>query len=368
MVYNWQQKDWPDFKYQLDDLSNLQLSFGLKSGKITGILLGLSETTQTNTTIEMMVSEAIKTSEIEGEFLSRQEVMSSIKRTLGVHDNHRNQVKDLRAKGIAQLMVNIRNTYKNPLSVDMMFEWHRLLMMGNTRISSGQWRKDSSPMQVVSGGIGKEKVHFEAPPSSRVPEEMENFIRWYNNSSPGNPDSIDNILVRSAIAHLYFESVHPFEDGNGRIGRALSEKALSQGLGQPILISLSSAIEANKKAYYKALKQAQRSNEITKWIKYFTRTIIIAQKDAEKLVLFSLKKTKFFDQYRESLNERQVKVINRILREGPNGFEGGMSAKKYMAITKTSKATATRDLRMLTKLGIFIPSGGGRSVHYELEL
>jgi len=368
MIYNWQQKDWPDFKYQLKQISSPQLSFGLKSGKISGVLLDLPQTTQREAIIDMMVAEAIKTSEIEGELLNRLEVMSSIKINLGVHDKHPKQVKDLRAKGIAELMVSIRKTYNEPLTKRMLFAWYELLMMGNSHINSGKWRKSNTPMQVISGTIGKEIIHFEAPPSSQLPNEMSKFIKWYNRTAPGKANAIDNSLIRSAVVHLYFESIHPFEDGNGRIGRALSEKILSQGIGQPIFISLSTTIEGNKKLYYKALKQAQRSNEITLWLKYFIKTILDAQKDAEKMVHFSVKKARFYDQHQNVLSKRQTKVINRILQEGPKGFKGGITAKKYMVITKTSKATATRDLQELSEQGIFIPSGGGRNISYELKL
>lgn len=368
MTYNWQQKDWPSFHYQTNGIGSPELSFGMKSGQIEGLLTGLSEDDQINTIIEILVSEAIKTSEIEGEFLSRQEVMSSIKKNLGVHSDNVQQVKDLRAKGIALLMVNVRKTYKEPLSSETLFDWHKMLMMGNSRIDAGQWRTHTTPMQVVSGSIGKEVIHFEAPPSDKVPEEMNRFITWFNDTSPGMPAAINNTLIRSAITHLYFETIHPFEDGNGRIGRALSEKALSQGLGQPVVMSLSSTIETHKKDYYNALKMAQRSNEITAWIDYFIETVLKAQEDTEKLVRFSLMKTKFFDRFKDQLNERQIKVIHRMLQEGPGGFAGGMTAKKYIAISKASKATATRDLQALTQLGIFNPKGGGRSVHYELRL
>jgi len=177
---------------------------------------------------------------------------------------------------------------------------------------------------------------------------------------------IQEIPVRSAIAHVYFETIHPFEDGNGRIGRALSEKAIYQGIGSPIPISLSKVIEADKSSYYQALQVAQRSNEITAWLIYFIDTILKAQDASEKEILFTLKKTKFFDRTKEQINTRQEKVLRRMLAAGPDGFQGGMNAKKYRSIAKTSKATATRDLQALVLLGIFIPIGGGRSTRYEL--
>jgi len=368
MVYNWQQEDWPNFTYEEQEIDDPKIKFGISYGQLSGILVGLPKDIKSESIIELMVNEAIKSSEIEGEFLSRQEVMSSIKKNLGVHDQQPKQIKDHRAKGIAQLMVMVRKTYSKPLNIQMLFDWHKVLMTGNKRVATGTWRTHTAPMEVVSGSIGRETVHFEAPPSDQMDSEMVRFIQWFNDTAPEQPLAINNPLVRSAIAHLYFESIHPFEDGNGRIGRAISEKALSQGLGQPVLLSLSTAMEANKTNYYNSLKQGQRSNQITKWIKYFIKTVWIAQEEAEKLIHFSLKKTQFFDRNNDVLNDRQKKVINRMLAEGPAGFDGGMSAKKYIAIAKTSKATATRDLQQLASLGIFIASGGGRSVSYSLEI
>jgi Fic family protein len=241
-------------------------------------------------------------------------------------------------------------------------------MKGTRRVKAGQWRTHKEPMQVISGPIGKEKIHFTAPPSQIVPKEMTAFVKWFNDSAPGGKNEIRKAIVRSAIAHLYFETIHPFEDGNGRAGRALSEKALSQGMGRPVLMSLSKTIEANKKNYYDALKEGQRSNEITPWITYFANMVLASQIQAEEEIDFTLRKTRFFDKFQNILNERQVKVIKRMLEEGPKGFNGGMSAKKYMAITHTSKPTATRDLQDLEEKGIFTTSGGGRSTRYEMNL
>jgi Fic family protein len=172
----------------------------------------------------------------------------------------------------------------------------------------------------------------------------------------------------AAIAHLYFESLHPFDDGNGRIGRAIAEKALSQGLGRPALISLSRTIDADRKAYYTALEYAQQSLEITPWVSYFTRVVLDAQKEADAQINFILQKTKFFDRYKATLSARQRSVIERMLEAGAAGFEGGMNARKYSALTKVSKATATRDLQALAQAGAFVPCGSGRSVRYELNL
>ena len=367
MSYNWQQPDWPVFKYNLHEVDDLLFEFAEKSGRISGFLEGLPEGAKTETLIDVMVSEAIKTSEIEGEYLSRQDVMSSIRNNLGLNSKTE-PVWDKKAEGMAELMIDVKNTYAKNLTREKLFSWHRMIMKGTHNIKIGDWRSGEEPMQVVSGPIGKEKVHYEAPPSTQVHEEMMHFIRWFNETGLGGSQEIKKPAIRSAIAHVYFESIHPFEDGNGRIGRAISEKALAQGAKGPVLLSLSKAIEAKKKDYYTALQQAQQSNEITPWIKYFVKTVLEAQEQAENQISFTLKKTKFFNRFEKHLNERQLKVIRVMFDEGTKGFEGGMSAKKYMAIAKTSKATATRDLQELVKIKAFIPSGGGRSIRYEVNL
>ncbi|MEK6482322.1 Fic family protein [Catalinimonas sp. 4WD22] len=367
MIYNWQHPEWPEFKYSLAEVEELLFDFAQKTGRVSGLLEGLPKEMQTEAIIDIMVSEAVKTSEIEGEYLSRQDVMSSIKNNLGLLQKLE-KVHDQRAEGAAELMLDVRNSYADKLTEEKLYSWHQMLMKGNTVINAGQWRTHEEPMQVVSGAMGKERVHFEAPPSSRVPGEMTRFIQWFNETGPGGEDEIKKPVIRSALAHLYFESIHPFEDGNGRIGRAISEKVLSQGIKRPVLLSLSRTIESNKKAYYEALQTAQRSIEVTPWLSYFVQVTIDAQEDAERLIGFTLKKSKFFDRYKSQLNERQLKVISRMLEEGPKGFEGGMNARKYVSIAQTSKATATRDMQDLVERGIFIPSGGGRSTRYEINL
>lgn len=365
MRYNWQQNDWPQFTYDLSGFSSQLSLFSEKVGKIKGLLEGLTEGVQLETIVEAMVSEAINTSSIEGEFLSRVDVMSSIKNNLGLNANLVS-VKDQRAKGIGQMVAHIRSTFNDPLNNDYLFDLHKMLMLGNKVINTGVWRSSEEPMRVVSGTIGRETIHYEAPPSKNIPSEMKRFLQWFNETAPSQKNSIQEVPVRSAVAHVYFESIHPFEDGNGRIGRAISEKAIYQGIGSPIPISLSKAIEVDKSAYYQALQVAQRSNEITPWLHYFVDTILHAQEVSEKEILFTLKKTKFFDRVKSHINTRQEKVLRKMLAVGPDGFQGGMNAKKYRSIAKTSKATATRDLQALVALGIFIPIGGGRSTRYDL--
>lgn len=367
MSYNWQQADWPNFQYDNSSIEDIETKLFQRSGRTTGLIEGLTEKNQDKTLVDIMVVEAMKSFEIEGEFLSRKDVMSSIKNNLGLN-NKPEPVKDKKSKGAADLMVDVRKSFAVKLTQQKLFDWHKMIMQDSTGVKIGKWRDHSEPMQVVSGSLGKEKIHFEAPPSSIVPNEMRAFISWFNNTAPGQKNEIKAPITRAAIAHLYFETIHPFEDGNGRIGRALSEKALSQGLGNPILLSISNTIELNKNAYYKELKNAQRTNEITKWLKYFANTVLDAQKDAEERIEFSLKKSKFFDKRKAELNDRQFKAVNRMLTEGPKGFEGGMNAGKYISLTRASKATATRDLQDLVRKGIFVPSGGGRSTSYMVNI
>jgi Fic family protein len=266
--------------------------------------------------------------------------------------------------GIARLIISLNQTFNNPITEQQLFDWHTMLFSDpNQRkgLEIGHWRQDAEPMQIVSGPLGHEVVHFEAPPSTQVPKDMAQFIEWFNSSRTQLSG-----IVRAAIAHLYFESIHPFEDGNGRIGRAIAEKALSQELGRPVLFSLSTAILANKKEYYSQLSKFSHYDlEITGWITYFANTVYQAQSIANNKIQFVFDKTKFWNRFQKLLNERQEKVIARMFEAGPTGFIGGINAAKYMSIAKCSKATATRDLAELVEYGCLIKlPGGGRSTRY----
>lgn len=361
-IYNWQQDDWRDFQYNLSKFQDFDKKFIEKAGQSVGYMNGLPQEKQNDSIITILVKEAIKTSAIEGEFISRVDVISSIKKNLGF-PTPSILIKDKRSEGIAELLVKSRETFDENLTKEMLFEWHKLLMKGNYEVEVGNWRTHKEPMQVVSGAYGKEKIHFEAPPSENVEFEMNAFIEWFNDSKK----RISSPIIRASIAHLYFESIHPFEDGNGRVGRIIAEKALAQSLGRPILMSLSTAIEANKNHYYDSLQKAQKSNKIDAWIEYFGNTIIEAQQNFIEEIAFYIRKTRFFDEKRNLLNERQTKVIRRMLDEGEE-FEGGLNARKYQAITKTSKATATRDLQDLVEKKIIISKGAGRSTNYQVDL
>lgn len=365
MSYNWQQPDWPEFRYEFDGVSEQLLSFADHAGHVAGLLEGLPEDLGTEAVLDLMIAEAVQSSAIEGETLDRDAVMSSIRNRLGLNPVPQ-PVKSRMADGAGELMVAVRKGFRETLSAETLFSWHRMLLGGTFGIRVGGWREGGDPMQVVSGSIDRPSVHFEAPPSEQVPAEMVRFIAWFNDSAPGGPKAVPHALVRSALVHLYFESIHPFEDGNGRIGRALSEMALSQGMGRPVVLSLSRTIEAGRNAYYLALKAAQRSNEVTAWVDWFVGVVVQAQLDAETQVRFILRKSRFLQRFKSELNERQLKVVRRMFEAGPEGFAGGMSARKYVALTGASKATATRDIQDLARLGVLNPIGGGRSTRYEL--
>jgi Fic family protein len=231
----------------------------------------------------------------------------------------------------------------------------------------GNYRTHEEPMQVVSGAIHSPKVHFEAPPSSHVSAEMFRFIKWFNRTATGESEPLP-ALTRAGIAHLYFVSIHPFEDGNGRIGRAISEKSLAQSLGQPTLTALDATILAKRKGYYAALEEANKNNEITSWLTWFAATAIEAQRRTIALVEFLIAKTKLLDQLRGKLNVRQEKALLRVFREGPAGFKGGLNAGKYISITGASIATATRDLTDLVEKKVLVRTGERRHARYQVAI
>lgn len=364
-MYNWQHPDWSNFTYDEDVITENSLKFAELLGEFFGIFKTFNSSNQQNKILDIMIFEAIKTSEIEGEILSREDVRSSLLKKLGWATTAKN-IKDTRAENVALLMWEVRNNFQTKLSEKLIKNWHEILFANSKYVNSGIYRTSEEAMQIVSGAMVKEKVHFEAPPSKQVALEMKNFVKWYNAFK--TKGHIQKIIVKTAITHLYFESIHPFEDGNGRIGRALIEKCLSESLEKQIIISVSLTIEKDKNSYYNELKKAQSTLEITNWLLYFSQLLVNSQKNALEILEFSLQKTQFFDQYKSKMNERQLKVINKMFDAGKDGFEGGMTAKKYISIAKTTKATATRDLHELVELGILLQNLAGRSTNYTLNI
>jgi Fic family protein len=266
------------------------------------------------------------------------------------------------------MTVDVYESWSEMLSNKTLFKWHSMLVQGRRDLLDvGRYRTSIHPMQVVSGHVGKRKVHFEAPPSGRVSQEMADFIQWFNQTAPNGEQPL-SALIRSGMAHLYFVSIHPFEDGNGRVGRSISEKALSQNLGQPTLIALARTIEAKRKDYYAALERVNRKLEITEWLHYFAETILDAQAYTIRCVEFIIEKARFFDRFGDRLNARQHKVLARMFAEGLEGFEGGLSADNYLRIAKTSASTATRDLKGLVERGALTRTGELKHTRYHLNI
>ena len=366
MKWNWELPNWPNFKYDESSFPALEARFLTASGVLLGSYRHLDEEEQTALKIELMSEEALKTSEIEGEYLSRESLQSSIRHQFGLPTEH-GRIPQAE-QGVAKMTVNVYETWDRALSNQTLFNWHSMLMQGRRDIVDvGGYRTSSDPMQVVSGHVGKRKVHFEAPPSARMSTEMSRFITWFNLTSPQGRQPL-SALVRSGIAHLCFVSIHPFEDGNGRIGRAISEKALSQNLGRPTLIALARTIEARRKNYYAALERANRRLEITEWLHYFADTILEAQAYTIRCVDFLIGKARFFDRLGDRLNARQQKVLSRMFSEGLEGFKGGLSAENYISIAKTSASTATRDLKDLVEKGALIRTGELKHTRYHLNV
>jgi Fic family protein len=366
MTWNWQQPDWPKFVWNQSRLAMAEQQFLVGGGVLVGAIKHLGAENRNVLTVEAMSTEALTTSEIEGEFLDRASVQSSIRRQLGLATDNRKIAPAER--GVSEMMVDLCKTFAAPLSEEMLFDWHRTLMSGRQDLTDvGRYRTGSEPMQVLSGPIGTPKIHFEAPPSAQVPSEMAQFIAWFNRTAPGGAEPLV-ALARAGVAHLYFESVHPFEDGNGRIGRAIAEKSLAQSLGQASLTGLASTILARRARYYTALEAANKENEITNWLAWFAGVTIEAQRRTIALIEFLIDRTKMLDGLSGKLNERQQKALQRMFREGPEGFKGGLSAGKYGTITGASPATTTRDLADLTEKGALIRDGERRHARYRLSI
>ena len=366
MQWNWQQPDWPNFAWNAARLRKAEEHFLVGAGVFTGTLKHLPAVDQEQLTIEAISTEAVTTSEIEGEILDRSSVQSSIRRQFGLAtDNRRVPAAE---QAISEMMVDLYRSFAEPLSADMLSFWHRQLFRDRGGLRDiGRYRTDDDAMEVFSGPAYAPRVHFEAPPSSAVPREMARFVAWFNRTAPGGREHLP-ALTRAGIVHLYFESIHPFEDGNGRIGRAIAEKVLAQSFGQPTLIALAATILSRRKAYYAALEAANKGNEVTVWLSWFAGIAIEAQRRTTVRVEFLIEKIRLLDRLRGQLNPRQEKALLRILREGPEGFEGGLSAGKYVTITGASPATATRDLADLMDKGALRRIGERRHARYHIAI
>jgi Fic family protein len=369
MFWNWEKPDWPDFTWKEGRFTAAEERFRTGGGVFLGSIRHIVGQERRLLLVDAMSTESATTSAIEGEVLDRASVQSSIQQQLGLKaDPKRVRPSE---EGVAEMMVDLYRTSAKPLSDEMLYGWHRKLMKGRGQRDLGHYRNDGDPMQVISGRIGKPRIHFEAPPARRVPAEMKRFVAWFNRTGPGGRAPLP-ALTRAGAAHLYFESIHPFEDGNGRLGRAIAEKALAQGTSETteelVLLSLSATILAHRGDYYRALERANKSNEITAWLAWFAGIALEAQQRTLASVDFLIEKTRLIDRLRGEINPRQHKAILRMLREGPEGFKGGLSASNYAKITGTSPATTTRDLADLVERGALMRTGELRHARYHLNL
>jgi Fic family protein len=366
MAWNWQHKEWTNFHWDSEALVGFEAQFMQNIGMQIGSVKHLDDEARQLVLVDMLTGEALKTSEIEGEILNRDSVQTSILGQFGLIANQRRVPPA--EYGISELMIDLHRNYAKPLDDLTLYNWHAMVTNGRMDLREiGIYRSQGDPMRIVSGVVYKPKVHFEAPPALSMSTEMTAFIKWFSQTSSDGPRPLPP-LTRAGIAHLYFVSIHPFEDGNGRIARALAQKALAQSIGQPTLLALSQTIQRNRKAYYDALEQSNKGIEITRWLVYFCTTVIEAQAQSQILIDFLIAKTKLYDRLRDKLNQRQHHALARLFREGPDGFMGGMSVANYITITGAARATATRDLADLVRKGAFVQTGRLKSTRYWLSI
>ena len=366
MSWNWQQKDWPRFSWIALKLGRAEALFAEGAGVAIGASKHLDAADRESLNIELMSLEAVDTSAIEGEALDRDSLQSSIRKNLGLAGDRR-RVGPAEA-GIAEMMVDLYGNVLTPISDAVLHRWHRLIVNGRTDLADvGRYRRGGDPMQIVSGPIGRRKVHFEAPPAAQVVSEMARFWDWLERTDPAGSAPLPPV-TRAGLAHIWFESIHPYEDGNGRIGRAISEKLLAQGLPTPVVTGMAGTLLMHRKAYYAALEKAHGDLDVTDWLVWFAAKAIEAQRRTLQQVEFVLAKARLMANLSGRINARQEKALLRLFEAGPGGFKGGLSAANYMTITGAPPATTTRDLAALVNLGALTRSGEHKATRYRLDL
>ncbi len=366
--YVWQQAGWPGLQYDPvlvgESLAKTRRAQGVVEGKLA--VLGFEQ--KLELAAEAWSQEAMATAAIEGERLDLAAVRSSVARRLGVgQQDGPNAPRNV--EGLLDIMDDAVVHCGDALSHERLYAWQAALFptgySSMTKIKVGGYREYAEPMKIVSGKIGREQVHYEAPPSERVHEEMERLLAWFN--AAAEPDT----FVRAALAHLWFETIHPFEDGNGRVGRAIVDLVLARDSGETSrLFRTSQRLLDRRNDYYSQLERAQHGGlDVTDWVCWFVEQMQAACDAASKVIDDTLVKARFWlDHSNKVLNERQRKVMNLLLNTGPGGFEGGMSTKKYESITSTSRATASRELIELEALDLLEHVGAGRSTRYYVKL
>lgn len=362
-IYIWQNIDWSNFKLNETQVSSLLNTVQERQARLLGMLSALGFDLQKQTALESMTEDVVRSSEIEGELLNRDSVRSSIARHLGVNLPSAGN-SDHYTEGIVQVAVDAVKNCNVPLDKERLCNWHAALFptgrSGMYRITVADWRQGDEPMLVVSGAFGKEWVHYEAPPSSIVPQEMDRFLQWFNGDRPSNQ------LLKAAVAHLWFVAVHPFDDGNGRLTRTLTDMLIARGTGMQCY-SVSAEILKNRKEYYAILERTTCGNtDITEWLLWFLHRIESAIITSEQSLKGVLRKIEFWNRHADTeFNERQRKVINRLY----DGFEGPLTSSKWAKICHCSPDTALRDITSLIEKGVLVKApSGGRNTHYTLSI
>lgn len=369
----WEQDGYPNFIYDLKKLESLIEKVSQEQGYLAAMTQTMNSESVIQRQFEALTNETLSTAAIEGEILNRDSVKASVQKKLGFGDIGYKKT-DTGTDNLVGILVDANTNYRQELTLQRLFGWHNALFpkgySGLAKINTATFRGKET-MQIVSGNFGDEKVYYEAPPRERLEDEMHDFLAWFNET----PSS----LIKACIAHLWFVIIHPFEDGNGRISRAITDTVLSCIENSKIsrLYSMSSAINSDRKGYYGVLElttgyvQKQDHLDITQWCEWFLTTLYAALLDAKKKLGYIVQKTKFWDKHKNSgLNAREIKVLNFILDTGVENFKGNLSKKKYMSISGSASTTASRDIAELVEMGCIRQTEGtsGRSVSYELVL
>ena len=364
MDYIHQQDDWPRFRWDPVILTQTLARVRHQQGRLTGRMEMLGFRLREEAVLQTLTQDVVKSSEIEGEELDPGQVRSSIARRLGM-DVVGLVASERNVEGVVEMMLDATQRFDQPLTRERLFDWHAALFptgrSGLSKITVGGWREDQTgPMQVVSGPIGRERVHFQAPSAARLDAEMQAFLDWFNGSFAYDP------VIKAAIAHLWFVTIHPFDDGNGRIGRAIADMALARSDGSAQrFYSMSARIRIERSAYYDILESTQKaSQDVTRWLDWFLACLERAFVEAEQTLSAVLTKAAFWERFGAvGLNTRQIKVLNRLL----DGFDGHLTNAKYAALAKTSSDTALRDLNDLVERGALNKApAGGRGTRYLL--
>ena len=362
-TYNWQQKGWPRFTYNRAYLSDELSAFADAFRKVKAAL----RTKQDPELIaRMLTDEAVVTSRIEGVTVDESVVMSSICRALGVVYASTGFAKDVRAEGVAEMMLDVRECWNRPVTEALLKRFHKALLKGGDgKIAAGAFRTHHEPMRVIRRlADGTVEIRYEAPPSETVPREIRRFLSIWKE----RPAKAQDIALKAAFLHPHFESIHPFEDGNGRVGRALVAKVLSEGLGQPLVLPVSTVIARHRIAYYDEINAASRSLDWTNWAAFFIPVLTELLTDFLAAMNFVAAKRDYLTKYEQHFSGRARKVILRMFEDGEEGVRSGLSAAKWMRMTKVSKPTATRELSELEKSGAIIAVGAGPQTRYRLAV